>query len=149
MTDLDDPSSPLAVLRAAGITDPAALVGRLAASWPGGTPPAAVLTALAAAPDPALAVASLGRLRDAVPEAVEATAADETRGAALVALLGASNMMVRWLVAEPTRWPTVLGTEDSRTPIAVLEPRPEPPVDASPEDTGASAACTSSAGACS
>jgi len=134
MTDLDDPSSPLAVLRAAGIADPAALVGRLAASWPGGTPPAAVLTALAAAPDPALAVASLGRLRDAVPEAVEATAADETRGAALVALLGASNMMVRWLVAEPTRWPTVLGTEDARTPIAVLEARPEPPVDASPED---------------
>jgi glutamate-ammonia-ligase adenylyltransferase len=134
MSDIDDPPSLVAALRTAGVADTDALVARLSASWPGGAPPTPVLAAFARAPDPALAVASLIRLRDALPEAVEAAAADATRGAALVALLGASNMMVRLLIAEPMHWPALLGAEEARTSIPAVEPRPEPPMAASPEE---------------
>jgi len=117
-------ASSLDRLRAAGIGDPDELLSRLAASWPGGMPPDAVLAALASSPDPPLAVASLGRLRDAAPDALARVAADEEQGAALVALLGASASVVRWLAMEPTRWQSVLAP--AGTPIAELVPRPEP-----------------------
>jgi glutamate-ammonia-ligase adenylyltransferase len=119
-------------LRDAGVNDAEALVARLTAGWPGPLPDD-VLDALAATPDPGLAVASLGRVRDAVPEALAAAASDPTERAALVYLLGASNSIARWLVTAPTRWRAVLGTADARTPLATLEPRPEPPAEASPE----------------
>jgi glutamate-ammonia-ligase adenylyltransferase len=73
-----------------------------------------------------LAVASLGRLRDAAPEAVEHVAADVEQAAALVALLGASASVFRWLAMEPTRWQSVLAPDATATPIAELVPRPEP-----------------------
>lgn len=117
-------ASSLDTLRAAGIGDPDELLTRFALHWPGGVPPDAVLAALAVSPDPPLAVASVGRLRDAAPEALARAAADVEQGAALVALLGASASVVRWLAMEPTHWPSVLDPAATATPIAELVPRP-------------------------
>jgi len=133
MTDRDTRTTVLDVLRAAGLGDPAALLARLTASWPEGSPPDVVLDALAMTPDPALAVAGLGRLRDAVPEAFVRAASDPGQAAALVQLLGASNLMVRWLVAEPRSWRSVLDAAEAGTPITTLEPRPAPSADVAPE----------------
>ncbi len=126
-------AAPLDRLRAAGIADPEALVARVAATWPTPGVPDAILAALAETADPELAVASLGRVRDAAPDALVSVANDEAAGAALVTLLGASNSVVRWLLAEPTRWSTILGRAEAATPIATLEPRPGPPPDDDPE----------------
>lgn len=125
-------SAPLERLRAAGIPDPEALVARLATVWPGGVVPELVLGALADTPDPGLAVAGVGRARDAAPAALAAAAGDPATGAALVALLGASNSVARWLFAEPDCWPAVLAA--ATPPIAELEPRPAPPLDASTDE---------------
>ncbi|MEB2285036.1 MAG: bifunctional glutamine synthetase adenylyltransferase/deadenyltransferase [Polyangiaceae bacterium UTPRO1] len=119
-------------LRAAGVADPEALVARLGATWPDGEVPGAVLDALADAADPALAVAGVGRLREGAPEALAAAAADADAAAALVALLGASNSVVRWLLAEPAAWPAVLAAVPL-PPLAALVPRPVPPEEPSPE----------------
>ncbi len=119
-------SSLVETLRAAGIAKPDALAARLASAWPSTEMPE---QALAAAPDPELAAASLGRMRDAVPEALAAVAADPAQSAALVTLLGGSSSIARWLIAEPTRWPLVLDASKARTPIATLEPRPAAPAE--------------------
>ncbi|MEO6029883.1 MAG: bifunctional [glutamate--ammonia ligase]-adenylyl-L-tyrosine phosphorylase/[glutamate--ammonia-ligase] adenylyltransferase, partial [Candidatus Binatia bacterium] len=133
MSDPDSRTPVIAVLRAAGIGDPPALIARLTASWPEGALPDGVLDALATTPDPALAVAGVGRLRDAVPDALAGAASDPGQGAALVQLLGASNLMVRWLVAEPRSWRSVLDAGEARTPITTLEPRPAPSADVAPD----------------
>ena len=125
-------TAPLEKLRAVGVSDPEGLVARLALAWPNVTVPGVVLAALADAPDPGLAVAGVTRARDAVPEALAAAAADPATGAALVALLGASNSVARWLLAEPAAWPGVLASETP--PLAALAPRPAAPIDASPEE---------------
>ncbi len=75
-------------------------------------------------------------MRDAVPDALAAIAADADRGTALLTLLGASNSMARWLIAEPTRLGMpVLGTAAARAadrrPGAATRP---PPADASAEE---------------
>ncbi len=119
-------STPVETLRASGIADPEALLTRFAASWPGGAPPAEVLAALVASPDPPLAVASLGRLQDGAPEALARAAADVAEAVALVTLLGASTSVVRWLIAEPARWAAVLAPARAAVPIPDLEPRPAP-----------------------
>jgi len=54
-------------LLAAGVEDPERLLARFAALWPAGGVPEAAATALFDAADPELAVAGLGRLRDAAP----------------------------------------------------------------------------------
>ncbi len=125
--------SHLEALRAAGVDDAEGLLARFASAWPGGLP-ADALAALAVTPDPALAVAGLGRLREAVPAALAAVAGDPARAVALVWLLGASNLIARILMAEPARWSAALGADDAATPIAALEPAPEPPPAPSPEE---------------
>src|SRR5512146_3114801 len=126
-------SAPLDRLRAAGVADPEGLLARANAAWPGGVLSDQVASALAEAADPTLAVASLGRFRDAASDALEAIARDVEAGAALVTLLGASSSMVRWLLAEPADWPRIGAPEAARAPIASLEPRPDPPIDGAPE----------------
>ncbi len=126
-------TAPIDTPRVAGRDESRALVARLTTVWPGGAVPDDVAAALGAVPDPALAVASLGRLRDAEPETLATVAADPTARVALVRLLGASSSIVRWLIAEPTRLPVVLGMAERGTAIPVLEPRPAPPENPSPE----------------
>ena len=92
--------------------------------WPG-TPPAGVFAALAATPDPRLAVAGLGasagrRTRGGRRRSRH----DAERAAALVTLLGASNLIVRWLVGRADALAGGAGwRRRARTPIATLEPR--------------------------
>ena len=118
----------------AGRIDVDAELERLRGVWPDGRAPAAVRAALTTTPDPVLAIAGLNRLHDAAPDPFAAALAEPSSAAALVHLLGASAMMARWLLAEPTRWATALDAELARTPIATLEPRPPAPTDAGADD---------------
>jgi len=111
-------------LLAAGVEDPQRLLARFAALWPDRAAPAATLTALVDAADPDLAVAGLGRLRDAAPDASAAIHADAELAPRLVTVLGASPLVVRLLLTDSGSWTEVLGRDTATLPIAAVVPAP-------------------------
>ncbi len=118
--------SPREALLAAGVEQPERLLGRFAALWPTGDVPPRVLAALLDAADPALAVASLERLREREPSA-PAAQADPEAAAKLVTVLGASPLVARLLLADAGAVLDVLGRDaatqvDALVPVPVLAP---------------------------
>ncbi len=111
-------------LLAAGVEDPERLLARFAELWPGGAAPPAAHAALLNAADPAAAVAGLGRLRDAAPDAAAAIECDAELAPRLVTILGASPLVVRLLLSDPGSWTEVLGRDTATMPIAALVPAP-------------------------
>ncbi len=109
-------------LRAAGIADPAELLRELAASWSGPVP-AEVAAAVAEAADPELALAGLQRLRDVAPDRLAAIAAEPALAARLARLVGASPLVARLLVADPSVWRTLLERDLAvAAPVVVAAP---------------------------
>ncbi|MBI3767530.1 MAG: bifunctional [glutamate--ammonia ligase]-adenylyl-L-tyrosine phosphorylase/[glutamate--ammonia-ligase] adenylyltransferase [Deltaproteobacteria bacterium] len=116
--------SPREALLAAAVEDPERLLARFAALWPEGNAPAPARAALLDAADPALAVAALGRLRDAEPAATAAVQGDPELARHLVTVLGASPLVARLLLADAGSWMEVLARAAAATPIGTLVPAP-------------------------
>ena len=124
----------LSALGVAGVDDPAALLARFAALWPEPALPAELIAALTGAADPALAVASLARVWEQVPEALASVRGDLRQVCNLVAVLGASPLVARFLLADPAAWPLMLAPAMADTPIATLVPPPVMPATPSFEE---------------
>ncbi|HEY2388509.1 MAG TPA: bifunctional [glutamate--ammonia ligase]-adenylyl-L-tyrosine phosphorylase/[glutamate--ammonia-ligase] adenylyltransferase [Candidatus Binatia bacterium] len=123
-------ASPAALLAAAGVEDPERVAQRFAALWSDGGPPPGVSAAWLESADPALAVAGLERLREAEPDATAAVLADPELARNLVTVLGASILVVRFLLAAPESWTEVLAPADAAVSVTDLVPPPAPPAGA-------------------
>jgi glutamate-ammonia-ligase adenylyltransferase len=118
-------ASPAALLAAAGVEEPERLAQRFSGLWDDAGAPPELAAAWVECADPALAVASLERLREAQPDETAAVLADPELARNLVTVLGASTLVVRLLLADPESWPLVLAPADTAVSVTDLVPPPD------------------------